>query len=146
MVACPIGANRYVGVWHSVPLSKDDLQGRILRRRRQQLLAYQAFELGVKQVCSAPDSREEVTVCKETCEKAARGEKLRVGGHFYTTVQRLRALRSARPGRTSHDASDTSPTSCYFAAAVRIIGKTFSAEAAAGLVPPAMCPDRTSRF
>ena len=41
---------------------------------------------------------------------AARGEKLRVGGHFYTTVQRLRALRSARPGRTSHDASDTSPT------------------------------------
>ena len=77
---------------------------------------------------------------------AARGEELRVGGHFYTTVQRLRALRSARPGRTSHDASDASPTSCYFAAAVRLIGKTFSAEAAARLVPPAIRPDRASQF
>ena len=66
-----------------------------------------------------------------------RGEELRVADHFYPITQRPRTLRSARPGRTSHDASDTSPISCYFAAAVRIIGKSFSAEAAAGLVPPA---------
>ena len=39
VVACPIGANRYVGVWQSVPPTKQDLQGRILRRRRHRRVA-----------------------------------------------------------------------------------------------------------
>ena len=51
VVACPIGANRYVGVWHSVPLSKDDLQGRILRRRRHQRVA-EHLRLDVGQRCA----------------------------------------------------------------------------------------------
>ena len=51
VVACPIGANRYVGVWQSVPLTMCDLQGRILRRRRRQQVA-ELLRLDVGQRCA----------------------------------------------------------------------------------------------
>ena len=56
VVACPIGANRYVGVWQSVPLTMQDLQGRILRRRRHQQVA-EPLRLDVGQRCAASAMR-----------------------------------------------------------------------------------------
>ena len=56
VVACPIGANRYVGVWHSVPRTKQDLQGRILRRRRHQRVA-ELLRLNVGQRCATSAMR-----------------------------------------------------------------------------------------
>ena len=75
--------------------------------------------------------------------RTAAGRRSLLPDHTTTSYPQI---RPTGPGRTSHDASDASPTSCYFAAAIRIINKTFSTEAAAGLVPPAMCPDQASRF
>ena len=56
VVACPIGANRYVGVWQSVPLTMCDLQGRILRRRRRQQVA-ELLRLDVGQRCATSAMR-----------------------------------------------------------------------------------------
>ena len=56
VVACPIGANRYVGVWQSVPLTMCDLQGRILLRRRRQQVA-ELLRLDVGQRCATSAMR-----------------------------------------------------------------------------------------
>ena len=74
----------------------------------------------------------------------ARGEELRIGGHFYTIVQHLGTTSFPRTGRISHDHSDASVLISIFAPAVRIINKTLSTDAAAWAVPPAIGPDRPS--
>jgi hypothetical protein len=70
-----------------------------------------------------------------------RGEKPRVGCLFVPTRKPLRTFRSTRSGLIHHDALVAwSPFLCL-AAAVRIIGKTLSTQAAARTVPPAIRPD-----
>ena len=59
--------------------------------------------------------------------------------------QPLRTLRSTRGAHFFHDHLRRLANSCYFPAAVRIIGKTLSTEAAARLTPPAICLNGSSR-
>ena len=67
-------------------------------------------------------------------------------GVLFTSTRSHNDFVPSDPPVPANDALDASPTSCYFAAAVMIINKTFSTEAAARAVPPGMCLDRTSRF
>ena len=119
VVACPIGANRYVGVWHSVPLSKDDLQGRILRRRRHQRVA-EPLRLDVGQRCATSAMRARWRCSAGSAVRAV--WILKITAHTVTVIfpySRRRAKGTSRDPnrkvRTAYQsiANDVSSTTVY---------------------------------
>ena len=79
-------------------------------------------------------------------DPGARGDERRVGGHHVTIGQPLRTLRSTPGALFFHDHLRRLANSCYFPAAVKVIGKTLSTQAAARLTPPAICLNGSSPF
>ena len=74
----------------------------------------------------------------------ARGDERRARWHAGGMVRPPRTLRSTRAGLFLHDQLRRLAKNATFPAAIRIIYKTLSTDAAASTVPPAIGPDRAS--
>ena len=119
VVACPIGANRYVGVWQSVPPTMQDLQGRILRRRRHQRVA-EPLRLDVGQRCATSAMRARWRCSAGSAVRAV--WILKITAHTVTVIfpySRRRAKGTSRDPnrkvRTAYQwiANDVSSTTVY---------------------------------
>ena len=76
----------------------------------------------------------------------ARGDERRAMWHAGAIGQPPRTLRSTRAGLFLHDQLRRLAKNATFPAAVKVMIKTLSTEAAAWTVPPAIGPDRASPF
>ena len=76
----------------------------------------------------------------------ARGDERRARWHAGAIGQPPRTLRSTRAGLFLHDQLRRLAKNATFPAAVKVMIKTLSTDAAAWTVPPAIGPDRASPF